>query len=59
MAQKLFSSSEVTNAQVAYQQGIYTLFQNKTDMWGQIKKLPKDMVNATGIQVSFLRFANP
>jgi hypothetical protein len=59
MAQKLFSSTEVTNAQVAYQQGVYTLFQNKTDMWGQIKKLPADMVNATGIQVSFLRYANP
>lgn len=59
MAQKLFSSTEVTNAQVAYQQGVYTLYQNKTDLWGQIKKLPRDMVNATGIQVSFLRFANP
>lgn len=58
MAQNLFSSSEVTNAQVAYQQGVYTLFQNETDMWGQIKKLPNDQVNATGIQVSFLRYAN-
>lgn len=59
MAQKLFSSSEVSNAQVAYQQGVYTLFQNETDLWGKISKMPKDQVNATGIQVSFLRFPNP
>lgn len=59
MSQYLFSSSEVTNAQVQELSQVYTLFQNYTDLWSWAKKMPKDQVNASGLKVPFLRYPNP
>lgn len=59
MAQQLFSSSEVTNAQVQYLTDVATLFQNQTDLWNWAMKMPKEKVNASGIKVPFLISPNP
>ena len=59
MAQYLFSSSEVTNAQVQELSKVYQLYQNKTDLWNWAMKMPKDAVNASGLKVPIQLSPNP
>lgn len=59
MAQQLLSSTEVTNAQVQELAQVYELFQNKTDFWSWISKMPSDQVNASGIKVPIELSPNP
>ena len=59
MAAQVFSSTEITNAQVQELSKVYTLYQNEADIWGWISKMPNDQVNASGLKVPFEISPNP
>lgn len=51
MTQRTFTAAEQSNAQVVYMTGLYDLYQNKTDVWGDLEKVPSDEINYKGLQV--------
>lgn len=59
MAAATLNAAEVSNAQVQTLAKVYALFQNKTDIWGWLNKMPKDEVNYLGIKVPIEISANP
>lgn len=59
MAAQVFTSTEITNAQVQELSKVYTLYQNEADIWGWISKMPNDQVNASGLKVPFEVSPNP
>lgn len=59
MAAQVFSSSELSNAQVQELSKVYQLYQNKTDLWGWLEKVPDDAINASGLKVPFEISPNP
>lgn len=59
MAAQVLSSTQVSNEQVQFLTKIYELYQNKTDLWGWLQKMPADQVNALGIKVPIETSPNP
>lgn len=51
MAQRLFTAPELSNAQLQYMTGLYELYQNETDVWGDLDTAPQDEINYKGLQV--------
>jgi hypothetical protein len=51
MAQRTFTAAEQSNAQVVYMTGLYDLYQNKTDIWADLEKVPDDEINYRGLTV--------
>lgn len=59
MAQQVFTSTALANAQVQTLADLYQLYQNKTDLWSWFEKMPQDRVNASGIKVPIETSPNP
>lgn len=54
-----FSAATISEAQVQTQTKLYDLYQNETDLWKDLEKVPSDQVNYKGLQVPIELSPNP